>query len=238
MSDWADERRRSPSTRRRSRARNMAMSDWADERRRGRFEPPDACQTPPAVDKTPDQAANRQKSPPLQAPRRADAGLAVQEQPDVAGGRLDQHPLAHVLMTAHPHAAHTPGLVQVRERPLHQFAPAALQATTPPPPHTPPVPIQRPLRCTRRVADRTAAVFSGRTSNTESFAVHGCAPGNGTITAGLRLIADGVEEDPPIAVAPTVSVTVTSQEAPGRRDGDPNTTEHDAFGSAAQSGVE
>ena len=27
----------------------------------------------------------------------------------VAGGRLDQHPLAHVLMTAHPHAAHTDG---------------------------------------------------------------------------------------------------------------------------------
>ena len=71
--------------------------------------------------------------------------------------------------------------------------------------------------CTRRVADRTAAVFSGRTSHTESFAVHGCAPGNGTITAGLRLIADGVEEDPPIAIAPPVSVTVTSQEAPGRR---------------------
>ena len=74
--------------------------------------------------------------------------------------------------------------------------------------------------CTRRVADRTSAVFSGRTSHTESFAVHGCAPGNGTITAGLRLIADGVEEDPPIAIAPTVSVTVTSQEAPGRRDGE------------------
>ena len=68
--------------------------------------------------------------------------------------------------------------------------------------------------CTRRVADRTSAVFSGRTSHTESFAVHGCAPGNGTITAGLRLITDGVEEDPPIAIAPTVSVTVTSQEAP------------------------
>ena len=70
--------------------------------------------------------------------------------------------------------------------------------------------------CTRRVADRTSAVFGGRTSHTESFAVHGCAPGNGTITAGLRLIADGVEGHPPIAVAPTVNVTVTSQEAPGR----------------------
>ncbi len=74
--------------------------------------------------------------------------------------------------------------------------------------------------CTRRAADRTSAVFSGRTSHTESFAVHGCAPGNGTITAGLRLIADGVEGLPPIAVAPTVSVTVTSQEAPGRQDGE------------------
>ena len=70
--------------------------------------------------------------------------------------------------------------------------------------------------CTRRVADRTSAVFSGRTSHTESFAVHGCAPGNGTITAGLRLIADGVEEDPPIAVAPTVSVTVTSRNPSSR----------------------
>ena len=74
--------------------------------------------------------------------------------------------------------------------------------------------------CTRRAADRTSAVFSGRTSHTESFAVHGCAPGNGTITAGLRLIADGIEGLPPIAVAPTVSVTVTSQEAPGRQDGE------------------
>ena len=71
--------------------------------------------------------------------------------------------------------------------------------------------------CTRRAADRTSAVFSGRTSHTESFAVHGCAPGNGTITAGLRLIADGVEGHRPIAIAPTVNVTVTSQEAPGRR---------------------
>ena len=70
--------------------------------------------------------------------------------------------------------------------------------------------------CTRRAADRTSAVFSGRTSHTESFAVHGCAPGNGTITAGLRLIADGVEGHRPIAIAPTVNVTVTSQEAPGR----------------------
>ncbi len=74
--------------------------------------------------------------------------------------------------------------------------------------------------CTRRAADGTSAVFSGRTSHTESFAVHGCAPGNGTITARLRLIADGVEGDPPIAVARTVNVTVTSREDPGRQDGE------------------
>ena len=36
-------------------------------------------------------------------------------------------------MAAHPHPTHAPDLV-VRERPLHQTAPAALQATTPPPP--------------------------------------------------------------------------------------------------------
>ena len=116
------------------------------ERRRCPFEPPGARQTPPAVDQTPDQAANRRKSPPLQAPGRTDAGQATQEQPDVAGGRLDQHALADILVTAHPHPTHTARLIQVRESTLHHLAPAALQATTPTPAHTPAVRIQRLLR--------------------------------------------------------------------------------------------
>ena len=44
-----------------------------------------------------------EKAPPLQAPGRADAGLVAQQQPDVAGGRLNQHPLADILMATHPH---------------------------------------------------------------------------------------------------------------------------------------
>ena len=98
------------------------------------------------LDQTPDQAANRRNRPPLQAPGRTDAGLAAQEQPDVAGGRLEQHALADILVTAHPHATHTARLIHVRESPLHHLAPAPLQATTPPTPHTTPVPIQRLLR--------------------------------------------------------------------------------------------
>ena len=70
--------------------------------------------------------------------------------------------------------------------------------------------------CTRRVADRTSAVFSGRTTHTESFAVHGCASGNGTVAAGLRLIDGGLERHPPMAIAPTVNMVVTSQEAAER----------------------
>ena len=54
------------------------------------IEPPERRQRPPAVDQTPDQAANRRNSPPLQAPGRTDAGLVAQQQPDAAGGRLDQ----------------------------------------------------------------------------------------------------------------------------------------------------
>ena len=57
---------------------------------------------------------------------------------------------------------------------------------------------------------QTSAVFSGRTSHTEIFTVYGCAPGNGSSTAGLRLIADDlVELHPPIAIAPRRSVTIT-----------------------------
>ena len=80
---------------------------------------------------------------PVQAPGRTDAGLAAQEQPDVAGGRLDQDALADVLVTAHPHPTHTTRLIHVRESTLHHLAPPALQATTPPPAHTPAVRIQR-----------------------------------------------------------------------------------------------
>ena len=56
---------------------SLAMSDWPDGRHRCPFEVPDARQTPPAVDQAPDQAANGRKSPPLQAPGRADAGLVA-----------------------------------------------------------------------------------------------------------------------------------------------------------------
>ena len=52
-------------------------------------------------------------------------------------------------------ATHTARLIHVRESTLHHFASAALQATTPPPPHTPAVRIQRFLRSTllrRRLA--------------------------------------------------------------------------------------
>ena len=78
---------------------SLAMSDWPDGRHRCPFEVPDARQTPSGRD----QAANGRKSPPLQAPGRADAGLVAQQQPDVAGGRLNQHPLADILMATHPH---------------------------------------------------------------------------------------------------------------------------------------
>ena len=83
------------------------MSDCADECRRCPFEPPGARQTPPAVNQTPDPAANRRNSPPLQAAGRTDAGLPAQEQLDVAGSCLDQHALADILVTAHPHATHS-----------------------------------------------------------------------------------------------------------------------------------
>ena len=57
----------------------------------------------------------------LQAPGRADPGQAAQQQSEVAAGRLDEHPLADILMAAaHPHAAQTAGLVRVRERPFPQ----------------------------------------------------------------------------------------------------------------------
>ena len=83
------------------------MSDCADECRRCLFEPPGARQMPRAVNQTPDPAANRRNSPPLQLAGRTDAGLPAQEQPDVAGSRLDQHALADILVTAHPHATHS-----------------------------------------------------------------------------------------------------------------------------------
>ena len=62
--------------------------------------------------------------------------------PMLQAAALDQHALADILVTAHPHATHTARLIQVRESPLHHLAPAPLQATTPPPAHTTPVPIQ------------------------------------------------------------------------------------------------
>ena len=73
------------------------MSDWVDERRRRPLEAPEARQTPPAADQTSDPAGNGRKSPPLQAPGRADARQAAQEQPEVAARRLEEHALAHVL---------------------------------------------------------------------------------------------------------------------------------------------
>ena len=120
----------------------LQAAAWISTRLRSAVRLAAFCHGLPAVDQTPDQAANRRNSPPLQAPGRTDAGLAAQEQSDVAGGRLDQHALADILVTAHPHATHTARLIQVRESPLHHLAPAPLQATTPPPPHTTPVPIQ------------------------------------------------------------------------------------------------
>ena len=54
---------------------------------------PDARQARPDADPASDQPEYRRKSPPLQAPGRTDAGLAAQHQPDVAGGRLDEHAL-------------------------------------------------------------------------------------------------------------------------------------------------
>ena len=101
---------------------SLALSDGVDERRRCPFGPPGARQTPPAVDQMPNQSANGRKSPPLQAPRRADAGQAAQQQPKVAAGRLDEHPLADILMAAYTNPTQTPGFVLVRERPLHQRA--------------------------------------------------------------------------------------------------------------------
>ena len=80
------------------------MRDGAAERRRPPLGAPDGRQTPPVVDQTADQAGNRRKSPPLQAPGRADARQVPQEEPEVADSRLEQHPLADILMAAHPHA--------------------------------------------------------------------------------------------------------------------------------------
>ena len=51
--------------------------------------------------------------------RRRSGGAAA---PEVAAGRLNEHALADILMTAHPHPPETTGLVLMRERPLHQLA--------------------------------------------------------------------------------------------------------------------
>ena len=54
-------------------------------------------------------------------------------------------------MTAHPHPPHTARLIHMRESPLHDLAPAALQAATPPPADTPAV-------CVVAVGNRVAPV--------------------------------------------------------------------------------
>ena len=117
------------------------MSDCADQPRWRPLEVPRGRQTPPERGQAPDQSANGRKSPPLQAPGRADAGQAAQQLSEVATGRLDEHPLAHILVAAHPHPPQPPGLVLVRERPLHQLPAAALKTTTSVAANTPTVPI-------------------------------------------------------------------------------------------------
>ena len=65
------------------------------------------------------------------------AGQAAQQLSEVATGRLDEHPLAHILVAAHPHPPQPPGLL--RERP--QLPAAALKTTTSVAANTPTVPI-------------------------------------------------------------------------------------------------
>ena len=78
-----------------------------------------------------DQPAERRKSPPLQAPLRADAGQMAQKQPEVAAGRVDEQLLPNILTAAHPHPAQPPGLSQMGERPLNPLAPLPQQTQTP-----------------------------------------------------------------------------------------------------------
>ena len=54
------------------------------------------------------ESANGRKSPPLQAPGRADAGQPAQQQSEVATGRLDEHPLAHISRGRAPTPAAAP----------------------------------------------------------------------------------------------------------------------------------
>ena len=77
-----------------------------------------------------------------------DARQATQQQTKVAARRLDEHPLADILVAAHPHPTETSGLVLVSERPLHQLPPASLETTASIPANTPTIPIQRRLRST------------------------------------------------------------------------------------------
>ena len=79
------------------------MSEGGGEHRRSPLVPPDARQTRPEAEQKADQALNRRKSRPVQAPGRANAGQAAQEEPEVAARRLDEHPLADILVAAHPH---------------------------------------------------------------------------------------------------------------------------------------
>ena len=147
LPNWPDDRIRPLTARGRSLfaeptcSGSLAMSDCADQPRWRPLEVPRGRQTPPERGQGPDQSANGRKSPPLQAPGRADAGQAAQQLSEVATGRLDEHPLAHILVAAHPHPPQPPGLVLVRERPLHQLPAAALKTTTSVAANTPTVPI-------------------------------------------------------------------------------------------------
>src|SRR6266550_4233082 len=60
--------------------------------------------------------------PPLEATRRADANQLAHEQAEIEAGRVDQQPLANVLMSAEVHAAHPTRLVEMREGSLQALA--------------------------------------------------------------------------------------------------------------------
>ena len=61
----------------------------------------------------------------LQAARGAETETLAHQEPEVEGGRVDEHSFANVLLAPNVEAAHAAGLKQVRERPLHLLPAAA-----------------------------------------------------------------------------------------------------------------
>ena len=75
----------------------------------------------------------------LQAARGAETETLAHEEPEVEGGRVDEHSFANVLLAPNVEAAHAAGLKHVRERPLHLLPAPALQPLAPVAPDSPPV---------------------------------------------------------------------------------------------------